>query len=124
MSREKVLSASAQHGRREAAEPAYSPVCGAAMPDAPSLLVSQAHQAIVCRYPSRSPLLPTAADRHGGTRALPQGGLPTRRPIVGLVGLGGVGLDALLEGFPGGKRRDLFGGNLHRVPCARVASRP
>jgi len=33
-------------------------------------------------------------------------------------------LDALVEGFPRGKRWDLFGRNLDGVPRARVASRP
>ena len=44
------------------------------------------------------------------------------RPIGGPVSLCGGRLDALLEGFACGKRRDLFGGNRDRVTSAWVAS--
>src|SRR6266853_1917745 len=77
---------------------------------------------IPTRWRHEAPLLLTVADGNRGTPALPQGGLPAGRPVGGLVCPGCVRVYLLLEGFPRGKRGDLFGGNWDRVACPRVAS--
>src|SRR5215472_5135076 len=71
---------------------------------------------------TRAPLLPTAADGHRGVRCLPQGRLLTGRPVGGTVYSCGDRVDQLLEGFPWGKRGDLFRRNRDRGARARVAS--
>src|ERR671924_529714 len=69
-----------------------------------------------------APLRLTADDGHSGVCALPQGRLLTGRPVGGTVCPCCLRLYLLLEGFPWGKRGDLFRGNRDRVACAWVAS--
>src|SRR5215813_3821536 len=74
------------------------------------------------RWDHGVPLLLTEPDGNGSTPALPQGGLRTGRPVGGLVCACCLRVYLLLEGFPRGKRGDLFGGNGDGVACPRVAS--
>src|SRR5262249_47952261 len=72
----------------------------------------------------RAPLLLTADDGRGGVHPLPQGGLLTGRTVGGPVCACGGRMYQLLEGFPWGKRGDLFRRNQDRVARAWVASCP